>query len=277
MNRHVAIERKYVDGPNGQIHFIKAYPNGLSIQTKPPLVCFRQSPVSGAQYAFFQQEMAFDQIVICPDTPGFGGLDPPQSVPRIEDYTSALAVALEALGYGDGSRVDVLGFHTGTQICVEMAASRPDLVRRVVVSSLALFTEVELTRNRVGFGGPRPMFEDLGYLGRYYNQQVTEGLEGISMERRLELFAERLRSGILSWYGPEAVFAYDTESRLRAVSQSTLLLVLRDTLSENTRRAESLVQRAKVVERMAIHGPAGWDSHTKEIAAEVRRFLDADT
>ena len=240
-------------------------------------MCFHQSPVSGAQYALFQQERAFDRIVICPGTPGFGGADPPQSVPRIEDYTSALVVALEALGYGDESRVDVLGFHTGTRICVAMAASRPDLVRRVVVSSLALFTEAELTRNRAGFGGPWPMFEDPGYLGRYYNQQVTEGLEGMSMERRLELFTERLRSDTLSWYGPEAVFAYDTESRLGDVSQSTLLLVLRDMLSDNTRWAESLVQRAKVVERMDIHGPAGWNSHPKEIAAEVRRFLDADT
>lgn len=49
MNRHVAIERKYVDGPCGQIHFIKAHPNGSLIQIKPPLVCFHQSPVSGAQ------------------------------------------------------------------------------------------------------------------------------------------------------------------------------------------------------------------------------------
>lgn len=275
MTGTVLVERLYVDGPFGQIHVTRAWPHSASSPLKPPLVCFHQSPVSGAQYALFQKEMARDRVVLCPDTPGFGGSDPPPFVPRIEDYAEAFAVALERLGYGAGNLVDVLGFHTGTQICVELAASQPDLVRRVVVSSLALFSAEELERNRQGFGGPRPLFTDPDYVSRYYAQQVIDGLDGLSHERRLELFTERLRSGVLSWYGPEAVFTYDTAARLPDVIQPTLLLVLRDTLSDNTRRAKSIMQRATVVERMDIHGPAGWDSHPSDIAAEVRRFLDA--
>lgn len=276
MTNAVQVERRYVDGPYGQIHLTLARPLDQAEASKIPLVCFHQSPVSGAQYALFQMEMARDRLVVCPDTPGFGGSDAPPSVPHIEDYADALSIALEVLGLGNGNHVDVLGFHTGTQICVELAAGRVDLVRRVVVSSLALFNDEERERNRRGFGGPRPLFTDPDYVGRYYQQQVLDGLEGMSNERRLHLFAERLRSGPLSWYGPEAVFAYDTEARLRDVAQPTLLLVLKDTLSENTRRAQSLVQRSEVVERMDIPGPAGWDSHPEEIAAEVRRFLDAD-
>lgn len=270
----VVVERKYVDGPFGQIHVTEARPNLHS--NKTPLVCFHQSPTSGAQYALFQQEMAADRIVLCPDTPGFGSSDAPPNVPTMEDYAGALAAALTNLGYGDGKTVDVLGFHTGSQICVELAASRPDLVRCVVLSSLALMTADELARNRAGFGGARPLFSDPGYVGRYYEQQVTKGLEGVSMERRLELFTERLRPGMLSWYGPEAVFTHDTAARLKAVSQPTLLYLLRDTLTENTRRAASLIKRAIIKERMDIHGPAGWDTHPNVIASDVRSFLDAD-
>lgn len=271
----VAIARQYVDGPFGQIHIIDAYPESPSVHSQKPLVCFHQSPVSGLQYALFQKEMASDRRVLCMDTPGFGGSDVPPGVPTIEDYAGALAVGLEALGFGNGALIDVLGFHTGTQICVELAASRPDLVRRVVVSSLALFSQQELVRNRSGFGGPRPLFTDPDYVGRYYGQQVSSGLEGVSLERRLTLFTERMRSGVLSWYGPEAVFTYDTAAKLQQVTQPTLLYVMRDTLSENTRRAESIMQRATVKERMDIDGPAGWDAHPDQIAADVRRFLDS--
>jgi len=270
----VIVERRYVDGPYGQIHVVGARPQSDS--SKPPLVCFHQSPVSGAQYAIFQAEMAQDRVVLCPDTPGFGSSDPPPSVPSMADYAVALADGLTNLGFGSGKKIDVLGFHTGSQICVEMAALFPNLVRRLVLSSLALMTEEERARNRAGFGGPRPLFSDPDYVGRYYAQQVLNGLDGVSMERRLELFAERMRPGSLSWYGPEAVFTHDTEDRLKEVSQPTLLYILRDTLSENTRRAASLVARATIKERMDIHGPAGWDSHPKIIASDVRSFLDAD-
>ena len=270
----VNFERRYVDGPYGQIHLYDAVPTLPSSQLKTPLICFHQSPVSGLQYQAYQAAMAIDRRVICPDTPGFGGSDTPSSAPGIEGYAEALAACLEELGFGAGSSVDVLGFHTGAQICVELAATRPDLVRCQVLSSLALLSDEEIARNSSIFGGARPLFTDSDYVGRYYAQQVIDGYDGISLERRLALFAERMRPGVLSWYGPEAVFTHDTKVVLQKVVQPTLLYVMRDTLSENTRRAASLVQRATIYERMDIHGPAGWDSHPRQIAADVRRFLD---
>lgn len=271
----MAITKRYVDGPFGQIHVAEAGPQRETHRV--PLVCFHQSPISGAQFALFQREMATDRRVLCPDTPGFGNSDGPDLLPTIEDYAEALATALDQLGFSGNRQVDVLGFHTGTQICIEIAAARPDLVRRVVVSSLALFTPQELERNRAGFGGPRPLFTDREYVGDYFEAQVTNGLEDISPERRLELFSERLRSGTDSWYGPEAVFAYDTAARLKDVTQPVLLYVMRDTLSENTRRAASLLAHSSTQDRLDIHGPSGWDSHPADIAADIRRFLDASS
>ena len=265
--------RYYTTGPFGHIHVREAGPRTKS--KLPPLVCFHQSPVSGAQYLLFQRVMAKSRRVLCPDTPGFGSSDPPPFVPSIADYSKALAGSLESLGFDSNTPVDVLGFHTGTLVAVEMAATRTDLVRKVVLSSLALFTSEELARNRAGFGGPRPLFEDPDYIKRYFEQQVTNGLSGMSPDRRFELFVERLRSGALSWYGPEAVFNYDTAGQAAKIAQPTLLLVLKDTLSENTRRAKAVIPNSIVVERQDIHGPAGWDSHPNEIAGEVRRFLDS--
>ena len=217
--------------------------------------------------------MAEDRRVLCPDTPGFGNSDPPPEVPTIADYAGALATALENLAVA-AKPVDVLGFHTGTLIAVELAAARPDLVRRVVLSSLALFSTEELARNKAIFAGPRPLFTDPDYIARYFKAQVMDGLTDLTHERRFELFVARLQSGGLSWYGPEAVFAYDTAARLAHVEQPTLLLVLEDTLSDNTRRAAALLPDATIRERLDIHGPSGWDASPAEITAEIRAFLD---
>lgn len=267
----IVTERFYVDGPYGQLHVRDARPASSHGQ-KPPLICFHQSPISGGQFRLFQQVMAVDRRVLCPDTPGYGNSDSPSALPTMANYSAAMAVMLERTNLRG---VDVLGFHTGSQIAVELAASRPDLVRRVVLSSLALFTPEELARNRAGFGGPRPLFTDAEYVARYFRDQVTAGLPGITPERRLEMFADRLKSGENSWFGPEAVFTHPTAERLGAIKQPVLLLALRDTLAPNTRRAASLLANATVVDRPEIHGPSGWDAAPEKIADDVRAFLDA--
>lgn len=269
----VAARRMYVDGPFGQLHVSDAGPKA-SMQ-HPPLICFHQSPVSGAQFAMFQREMAKTRRVLCPDTPGFGGSDAPPSPPTIEDYARAISDVLPQLGIAAGQVIDVLGYHTGTLIAAELALSRPKLVRKVVFSGLALFTPEELARNRAGGGeGPRPL-ADPAYIARYFAQQVVNGHAEISIPRRFELFVERLRSGDRSWYGPAAVFAYDTEQRLKSLAQPALLLAMSGSLGENTRRAASVLPQATLVARPDLDGQAAWDSHPQEIAAIVNAFLDA--
>lgn len=259
-----SIRRAYAPCRFGQLHYSTAGEGGS------PLVCFHQSPISGAQYAPFQRAMAKDRLVLCPDTPGFGGSDAPSNVPVIADYAAAMADWLDGLKLGP---VDALGFHTGTLIAMELAVLRPDLVRRLSLTSLALFTDEERERNRRVFGNPRPLFDDPGYLGRYYKEQVAGADSAIPDVRRLELFTERMRAGPNSWWGPAAVFAYDTAARAKLVTKQTLLLVMRDTLADATRRASELFPKNKVVERLDLHGPTAWDSHPEEIATELRRWL----
>jgi pimeloyl-ACP methyl ester carboxylesterase len=259
-----AIRRAYGTSRYGQLHYASAGAGGT------PLVCFHQSPISGAQFTPFQRVMAQDRLVLCPDTPGFGGSDAPPTVPIIADYAAAMADWLEDLKLGP---IDALGFHTGTLVAMELAILRPDLVRRLSLTSLALFSDEERERNRRIFGNPRPLFDDPDYLGRYYKEQVAEADRAIPDMRRLELFTERMRAGPNSWWGPAAVFAYDTAARAKLVTQQTLLLVMRDTLADATRRAAQLFPKNKVAERLDLHGPTAWDSHPEEVAAEIRRWL----
>ncbi len=271
----ITARRFYVDGPYGQVHIREARP-ALGESDKTPLICFHQSPMSGIQYRPFQDVMAMDRIVWCPDTPGFGGSDAPPDVVTINDYASAMATVLEGLDRGENGQgpVDVFGGHTGSVIGTELAVTRPDLVRRIAYPSVALFTDEQRTMMLQRFGGPPAYFTDPEYAASLYKQSVLEGHAELELERRLELYAERLRSGMKAWFAPEAVMSYDAEGRLQEVTQPALILVLDDMLADNSRRAGTLIPNATMVELTHIRHALAWDNHAEEIAKAVRAFFD---
>lgn len=271
----IQARRLYVDGPYGQVHLREAGPEGAE-SNKAPLICFHQSPVSGVQYRPFQDKMAEDRTVWCPDTPGFGGSDAPSDVVTIANYANAMAAVLEQLGYGASGRgaVDVFGGHTGSVIGTELAISRPDLVRKIAFPSYALFSDEQKTMMMQRFGGPPGYFSDPDFVSSTYKQTVLDGPSELEPERRLELFTERLRSGMKAWYAPEAVMSYDAEARLKELTQPSLFLVLDDMLAENTQQASALAPNATVVKATHIPHALAWDVHAGEIAKSVREFFD---
>jgi pimeloyl-ACP methyl ester carboxylesterase len=273
----IIAKRFYIDGPYGQVHLREAKPlSGKSHKT--PLICFHQSPISGIQYRPFQDVMAADRIVWCPDTPGFGGSDAPPDVVTINNYANAMVAVLEGLGYGKSGAgaVDVFGGHTGSVIGTELAVTRPDLVRRIAYPSVALFTDEQRTMMMQRFGGPPEYFTDPDFVSNVYKKTVLEGHAELDPERRLELFAERLRSGMKAWYAPEAVMSYEAEERLGELTQPALVLVLDDMLAENSRRAGALISNSTVVEMTHIPHALAWDVHADEIATAVREFFDQE-
>lgn len=124
--------RGYVDSPYGQLHYSKVTPPGGEKRT-PHLVLFHQSPNSSIEFAALLRELGKDRVVLALDTPGHGGSDGPSEIPRIEDYAAAMRVALANLGYGPKRPIDVFGFHTGSRIVAEIAATEPRIIRRVML------------------------------------------------------------------------------------------------------------------------------------------------
>lgn len=266
--------RKYARGGWGQVHFWMAEPiSGPGDLT--PLVCMHQSPTSGAYYKEFQAVMATDRLVISPDTPGYGGSDAPPSIPDMEDYGQGVLEALEDLGYGPNGKgpVDILGFHTGNFVAMEIARQRPDLVRRLVMPGIPYYPADEREAKRVQYGQPRPYFSDPDYMARSYMSSVFNRDVGMSKDRHLEMFVERLRAGTKSHYGFDAVFRYDPEPVLRGLTQPVLLPILNETLAEPTRNAGKMIQDKTFVDLMDLDGLA-WFLAPERIASVVRPFLD---
>jgi len=259
----------------GQIHVQAAQP-AAGPGAKTAVACFHTSPLSGVEFRLFQSRLAADRVVLCPDTPGFGGSDVPPRVPTIPDYAGAMADMLEDAGYGPKGRgpVDLLGTHTGSLIAAELAAARPDLVRKVVLSSLALFSDAQRAEMLQRYGGPQPLLTDPNFVPKAFQQSVIAGHADQSAERRLEFFAERLRAGTTSWYGPEASLTYDPIPRLKTMAQPVLLLVVKDILAQNTRDAAALVPTGMLTDLEAVTTNAPWDAQADLLASAVRGFLD---
>lgn len=270
----VRVWRQYGQGRFGQVHVTCAEP-AAGPGGKTPVVCFHPSPMSGVYYKVFQRALARDRLVLCPDTPGFGNSDGPEAPVTIPDYAAALAEALDGLGYGRRGRgaLDVVGCHTGTLIGTELAIARPDLVRRLSLPSLALFTAEERAKMKAQFGGPQPILTDAEFVPKIWRSTVIEGKDG-SPERRMEMFVERMKAGTRGWFGPEASLNYDCATRLAAVAQPVQLLVLNEMLGPNTRRAKDIVPHAVVVDISDRAGHGAWDAAAELMADTIRAFFD---
>ncbi len=268
--------RQYVDTRFGQIHVTTAEPaNGAA--RHPALVCFHPSPTTGDMYRDLQQVLATDRVVHCPDTPGYGASDPPAAKPTMQDYGAALAAAVDALVLRAGrsrAPVDLFGFHTGSLCALEVALQRPDLVRRVVLSGVPHYSAEERERKRRVNVPGYPYFDDPDYVAKLYKRLVLDARESGTPEQRLTRFGDRLRAGPNGWWGPDAVFTYDSVESLPQLRKPTLLIAFNEEMTQPTRDAAQLIPGAQLIEMLDL--PIfGFIVAPARIAAAIRVFLDA--
>lgn len=77
------------------------------------------------------EELGRDYRVLAPDLPGFGASPGPFTLER------ATAGVAELIAAGPG-RADVFGFSLGGTVALHLAATRPELVERLIVSGAAI-------------------------------------------------------------------------------------------------------------------------------------------
>ena len=272
--------RQYKPGRYGQVHVYSAAAadDGRHL----PLVCLHPSPTTGEMYADLQTALATDRAVHCPDTPGYGASDPPPAKPGIIDYGGALAETVAALAAeaqparaGALAQVDLFGFHTGSLCAIEVALQRPDLVRRLVLSGVPHYGDAERReRERRSHVPGYPYFEDRDYVGRMFQRLVLDAKDSGDPATKLRRFGDRLRAGPNGWWGPDAVFSYDSAAALPRLRVPTLLIAFNEEMTEPTREAARLVPGAHLVEMLDL--PIfGFIVAPQRVAQAIRNFLDA--
>ncbi len=224
---------------------------------------------SSIQYARSLPLLAQRFRAIALDTPGFGASDPLPAEPTIPAYAAALAEFLDALGL---EQVDVVGFHTGSSIGLELAVSRPERVRRVILAGiLAVESEDEaqkwsdlILRSWQPDGRGEFLEEIRWWMPAYVSEDDGDSY--------LNEVISRLQAGPDYLLAPSAVIAHDALAALARLEQPTLVLApAEDNLVEETRRAHAAAPGSSFLEIPGNDG-AAWD-HPREFADAIVGFL----
>lgn len=125
----VSTRRAYFDCRFGQLHVRTAFPATGGFDEGVTFFCLHPSAGASRTFERFLPEMADIRSVYAPDLPGFGESDPapeggtPDAANAVADLAGGLRL----------HHIDVLGFGFGAAVAIELAAGRPELVRRLVL------------------------------------------------------------------------------------------------------------------------------------------------
>src|SRR5271156_2687717 len=127
----VRTRRAYFDFRFGQLHVRTAFPATGGFDEQVTLFCLHPEQSSSRFFAKFLPEIAGVRSVYAPDLPGCGESDPATS--SIADAGDAIADLANDLRL---RQIDLLGMQWGARGAVQVAAGKPELVRRLVLIGL---------------------------------------------------------------------------------------------------------------------------------------------
>jgi pimeloyl-ACP methyl ester carboxylesterase len=128
----VRMRRAYFDCSFGQLHVRTAFPGTGGFDELVTLFCLHDAAGSSRSFATLLPEIADVRSVYAPDLPGCGESDAaPEGVPQdgaraVFDLASDLRLR----------QIDLLGTGRGALAALELAAAKPELVRRLVLLKL---------------------------------------------------------------------------------------------------------------------------------------------
>jgi pimeloyl-ACP methyl ester carboxylesterase len=128
----VRTRRAYFDCRFGQLHVRTAFPTTGGFDEQVTLFCLHPDNSSSRMFTRFLPEIADERSVYAPDLPGLGESDPSPAASVVDAAGAILDLANDLRL----RQIDLLGVHTGGAAALELAAARPELVRRLVLVGL---------------------------------------------------------------------------------------------------------------------------------------------
>jgi pimeloyl-ACP methyl ester carboxylesterase len=258
-----AIRGGYATVPAGQIHYVEA-------GAGDPVLLLHQTPRSWTEFRPVLPLLGETHRAIAMDTLGFGNSSAPHAdgPDEVEHYAEGVVQLMDAL---EIERAALVGHHTGGIIAVEVAATHPDRVDRIVLSCTPLVDE-EGRQGRPHVDHA-PVQADGGHLVELWHARQPYYPEGRA--DLLEAFiVDALKAGHRRSGGHQAVARYEMERRLPALAGPVLLLgAPGDVAYRDLPRWSQVLPDARVAE--IAHGMVPLPDHLPEEFTEcVRAFLD---
>jgi pimeloyl-ACP methyl ester carboxylesterase len=114
------------------LHVRTAFPATGGFDEQVTLFCLHPIDSSGRTFNRFLSELAEVRSVYAPDLPGYGESDA-SPTRGIADAASAISDLANDLRL---RQIDLLGVEYGAEVALELAAARPELVRRLVLAGV---------------------------------------------------------------------------------------------------------------------------------------------
>lgn len=261
----VVVRRGFVDTPEGQIHYAAAG-EGKSV------LLLHQTPRSWDEYRDVLPILGEKYRAIAMDTIGFGDSYRLGQEGTVEEYARGVIQLLDALSI---KRTSIVGHHTGGVIAVEVAATYPDRVDKLVLSSTP-YVDVEDREQRKT---RRPideveLKEDGSHLAELWQRRMGFYPKNRpDLLRRLVIDALKVSEGMEE--GHRAVSRYRMEEKVPLIKAPTLVLAGSDDpfsfprlkpLAESVKGSVTAVIQGGMVPMV--------DQLPEEFARVVMRFLD---
>ena len=261
------LKRDYADSRFGQVHYRVVNP-GCNAAVEAPLVALHLSPNSGQVFSAFMPIIGKDRVVMAPDYPGYGMSDAIPGDQKIADYAAAMIDVIEDAGL-EGP-VDLLGYHTGSGVALEMARQRPGLVRKMILVAVPMLSAEE---RATGAALPRIPFDTDGeFAKREWQSSWGWRGPGQSEDSVYRTFSEKMRPGTRE-RGAQAILAYDLAPVLEAATHPILIVRVNDDLWNSTPKALEIRPDATYIE-LPDYGHGLFDVAPYLMAGIVEEFLD---
>lgn len=253
------MKRAYADVPEGQIHY-------LTEGSGQPVVLIHMGGSSSDEYRLVIPHLSHKYWTIALDLPGWGKSDKPPREYNLPDYTRSVISFMDAL---DIRKASIVGHHAGSKIAADLAATWPDRVDKLVLSSYPFFQDdkEQMSRRNDPLFRRVEIVSDGSHLMEWWRRAARYGDSPEIVEERLLAFVEAgPRGDELHW----AVFAYSPKLKtmLPLIKSPTLLLSgSRDHWSEGIKDLKKLIprNRAYIIE----NGPPFVTSVMPQAFAEV--------
>jgi len=261
----IMMRRGFADTMEGQIHYATAGKG-------KPVLLLHQTPRSWDEYRDVLPILGEKYWAIAMDTVGFGDSYKPKRECTIEDYAKGVITFLDAMSIG---RASIVGHHTGGVIAVEVAATHPERVHKLILSSTPYVDAEERKRRKTKPSVDKVEFkEDGSHLTELWQRRM-----GFYPKKRPDLLTrlviDALKVGERMEEGHRACSRYRMEDKVVLIKAPTLVIAgTEDPFSYPHMKPLSEKIRGSILAE--IHGGMVpmVDQMPKEFAEVVLNFLD---
>lgn len=269
----VHVRRSYSECRYGQMHVWTSYPSGGGFDERTPVICLHHSGASGRLFAPMLREMGHDRSVYALDLPGHGTSDAPPARFSIGDLAGAVGDFLDSLRVRSA---DVFGYQLGALVAAELALSRPQQIRRMMLWGVPMHSAQE----RAALIARQPVQsmregarEDGSDVAAEWQKLLEKRSADVSTAVLTEEFSDRLRAGVSAQRAVAAGLEYPVAERLPLVKQPTLVMRVKDDFWEHAPRVRAALPHGSLIE-LPEHGEGFISAAPQRFASVAREFLD---